>query len=67
MTKGIQNEEIKGESKMKIGLFTDSYPPYINGVSTSVYNLREALKKLGHTVYIVTVNNSIIKHVYDEN
>ena len=51
---------------MKIGLFTDSYPPYINGVSTSVYNLREALKKLGHTVYIVTVNDSIIKHEYDE-
>ena len=51
---------------MKIGLFTDSYPPYINGVSTSVYNLREALKKLGHTVYTVTVNDSIIKHEYDE-
>ena len=51
---------------MKIGLFTDSYPPYINGVSTSVYSLREALKKLGHTVYIVTVNDSIIKHEYDE-
>lgn len=51
---------------MNIGLFTDSYPPYINGVSTSVYNLREALKKLGHTVYIVTVNDSIIKHEYDE-
>lgn len=51
---------------MRIGLFTDSYPPYINGVSTSVYNLREALKKLGHTVYIVTVNDSIIKHEYDE-
>ena len=51
---------------MNIGLFTDSYPPYINGVATSVYNLREALKKLGHTVYIVTVNDSIIKHEYDE-
>ena len=51
---------------MNIGLFTDSYPPYINGVSTSVYNLREALKKLGHTVYIVTVNDSIIKHEYDD-
>lgn len=51
---------------MKIGLFTDSYPPYINGVSTSVYSLREALKKLGHNVYIVTVNDSIIKHEYDE-
>ena len=44
---------------MRIGLFTDSYPPYINGVSTSVENLRNALTKLGHTVYVVTVNNSL--------
>ncbi len=41
---------------MRIGIFTDSYPPYINGVSTSVIMLRRALEKLGHTVYIVTVN-----------
>ena len=51
---------------MRIGLFTDSYPPYINGVATSVYNLREALIKMGHVVYIVTVNDSIVKHVYDK-
>ena len=51
---------------MRIGLFTDSYPPYINGVATSVYNLREALIKMGHTVYIVTVNDSVVKHVYDK-
>lgn len=51
---------------MKIGLFTDSYPPYINGVSTSVFNLREALVKMGHTVYIVTVNNSVMKSDYNE-
>lgn len=37
---------------MNIGLFTDSYPPYINGVATSVYNLREALKKTRtHSLY----------------
>ena len=51
---------------MRIGLFTDTYHPDINGVSTSVYNLRKALKKLGHTVYIVTVNDSLVKHEYDE-
>ena len=27
--------------------FTDTYPPYINGVSTSVLMLRDALEKLG--------------------
>ena len=32
---------------MRIGLFTDTYPPYINGVSTSVSMLRDALEKKG--------------------
>ena len=52
---------------MRIGLFTDSYAPYINGVSTSVENLRNALIKLGHTVYVVTLNDSLLKHTYDDN
>ena len=42
---------------MRIGLFTDTYPPYINGVSTSVMMLKNGLEKLGHTVYVVTVNS----------
>ena len=29
---------------MRIGLFTDTYPPYINGVSTSVETLKYALE-----------------------
>lgn len=41
---------------MRIGIFTDSYPPYINGVSTSIVMLQQALEKKGHQVYIVTVN-----------
>ena len=51
---------------MRIGLFTDTYPPYINGVSTSVEMLKNALEKLGHTVYVVTINDSAIKYHYDE-
>ena len=42
---------------MRIGLFTDTYPPYINGVSTSVLMLKQGLEKLGHKVYVVTVNS----------
>ena len=42
---------------MRIGLFTDTYPPFINGVSTSVLMLKEGLEKMGHEVYVVTVNN----------
>ena len=32
---------------MRIGLFTDTYPPYINGVSTSTMMLKKALEKEG--------------------
>ena len=52
---------------MRIGLFTDTYPPQINGVSVSVKMLKEALEKQGHTVYVVTANNeSAFKYNYDK-
>ena len=41
---------------MRIGLFTDLYPPFINGVSTSVAMLEKGLREKGHDVFIVTVN-----------
>lgn len=50
---------------MRIGIFTDTYPPYINGVSTSVAMLETALKKQGHQVYIVTVNSENMKYKYE--
>ena len=52
---------------MRIGLFTDTYPPYINGVSTSVYMLKKALEKQGHEVYVVTVNNTNAKYKMEDN
>ena len=51
---------------MRIGLFTDTYPPYINGVATSTNMLKKALEKEGHDVYVVTVNPEHLKHEYDE-
>ncbi len=39
---------------MKIGIFTDTYLPDINGVATSSHILRHALEKHGHEVLIVT-------------
>ena len=39
---------------MNIALFTDTYPPFINGVSTSCYNLAQVLRKNGHRVIVVT-------------
>lgn len=52
---------------MRIGIFTDTYPPFVNGVSTSVAMLEKALTKLGHQVYIVTVNNENMKYKYENN
>ncbi len=52
---------------MRIGLFTDTYPPFINGVSTSVLMLKKGLEKLGHKVYVVTVNNEDLHYRLDEN
>ena len=52
---------------MRIGLFTDTYPPYINGVATSVYMLKEALEKKGHQVFVVTVNSVNMKYKYEDN
>lgn len=42
---------------MHIGLFTDTYPPFVNGVSTSCYNLAQTLKAHGHKVTIVTARS----------
>lgn len=52
---------------MRVGIFTESYLPHINGVSTSIYMLKKALEKSGHTVYIITVNNSKTRYEYDAN
>ena len=52
---------------MRIGLFTETYPPQINGVSTSLTMLKKALEEEGHTVYLVTSNpNSALKYDWDE-
>ncbi len=50
---------------MRIGIFTDSYPPYINGVSTSILMLQRALEKKGHEVFVVTVNPEKISYKYE--
>lgn len=38
---------------MRIAFFTDAYPPQINGVATTVEELRGSLVERGHKVYIV--------------
>ena len=38
---------------MRVAIFTDTYPPYVNGVSTSCFNLAKVLKAHGHDVLVV--------------
>ncbi|NLB48700.1 MAG: glycosyltransferase family 4 protein [Erysipelotrichia bacterium] len=38
---------------MRIAIFTDAYPPFVNGVSTSSFNLANCLKANGHEVLVV--------------
>ena len=52
---------------MRIGLFTDTYPPYINGVSTSIAMLKTALEKKGHQVFVVAINPDNISYKYEDN
>jgi 1,2-diacylglycerol 3-alpha-glucosyltransferase len=52
---------------MRIGIFTDTYPPYINGVSTSIVMLKRALEKKGHQVYVVTVNPENYSYKYEDS
>jgi len=53
---------------MRIGLFTESYPPLINGVSTSVQTLIAQLEHAGHDVFVFTSRSPKHKdarpHVY---
>ncbi|MDE6626018.1 MAG: glycosyltransferase family 4 protein [Lachnospiraceae bacterium] len=42
---------------MNIGIFTDTYYPEVNGVANSAYELKKALERQGHVVYVFTVSN----------
>ncbi len=39
---------------MRVGIFSESYPPLINGVSTSVQTLTAQLEAAGHDVFVFT-------------
>ena len=39
---------------MRIGLFTDTYTPDINGVVSSIVTLQRELEKNGHDVDVIT-------------
>ena len=51
---------------MRIGIFTETYTPYISGLVTSEVMLKNALEKQGHDVYVVTANLESFKYEYNE-
>ena len=51
---------------MRIGIFTETYSPQINGVVTSAVMLKKALERLGHEVYVVTANPESFRYEYDD-
>ncbi|MDO4604470.1 MAG: glycosyltransferase [Helcococcus sp.] len=42
---------------MKIVFFTETYPPFINGVATQTEMLKRTYEKMGHEVLVVTVGS----------
>ena len=52
---------------MRVGIFTESYPPLVNGVSTSILMLEHALTKLGHEVFIITVSDNKKDYALENN
>jgi glycosyltransferase, group 1 family len=47
---------IKGEN-MRVGIFSDTYRPQVNGVVSSILTLEKELRKKGHKVYIITTTD----------
>ncbi len=50
---------------MKVGIFTDTYKPQINGVVTSVCLMEQKLRENGHEPYIFTVTHPDVRPLKD--
>ena len=52
---------------MKIAIFTDTYKPYVSGVTTHIGILKEGLEKKGHQVMITTVDPKVDEYIFEDN
>ncbi len=52
---------------MRIGLFSDTYTPDINGVVSSIVTLQHQLEKNGHEVYVITNHKALITTQWEGN
>ncbi len=48
---------------MRVGIFTDTYRPQVNGVVSSITTLEKELRKKGHKVYIITTTDPDAKAI----
>lgn len=51
-TTEIADRQVQSGRSLRIGIFTESYPPVINGVTTSVTTLIDQLERQGHKVFV---------------
>ena len=47
---------------MRIGIFTDTYKPQVNGVVSSIVTLERELRKKGHKVFIITTTDPDVNY-----
>lgn len=52
---------------MRIAIFTETYPPEINGVATSSFTLKTILTRHGHDVLVVTTNPFSNKLLFEDD
>ena len=52
---------------MRIGLFTDTYSPEINGVVSSVLTLQKELEEHGHDVFVITTTSKSLLTSMENN
>ena len=58
----INLSKIKRGMYMKIALLSETYFPYINGITTHIKTLRDGFLALGHEVLIITCSPTTKKH-----
>ena len=51
---------------MRIGIFSDTYLPYISGLVTSELMLKKSLESMGHEVFVVTANLENFRFINDK-
>ena len=52
---------------MKIGLFSDTFEPEINGVASSISTLKNELEKNNHEVFVITTKHGLFDIEFNDN